>query len=84
MRLIEHRTMRLMAYRTIQLAAYLDDFGKVHVDILGGIATADSVVMDLRTWPARPNVSHLPEVIGAAEGEHVTLGEVPAKTIMQR
>lgn len=62
--------------------AYLDHFGKVHVDVFRGIATADSVVVDLRTGAARPDVSHLPEVIGAAEGEHVTLGEVPAPPIM--
>jgi hypothetical protein len=39
--------------------AYLKDIGIVHVDEVSGVATADTVVVDLRARTARTSSSHL-------------------------
>ena len=41
----------------------LHHIGVVHVDEVGGVPTADPVVVDLRAGTARPGVAHLPEVV---------------------
>ena len=53
----------------------LQHIGVVLVDKRSGVAAADAVVMDLRAWPARPLVAHLPEVVLAPERQHARLRE---------
>lgn len=47
----------------------LDHLWEVHVNIPRSVATSDTVVVDLRTGTARPNVSHFPKVVGRPKGE---------------
>ena len=54
----------------------LEAVGIVHVDEICGVAAADAIVVDLGARSARSDVAHLPEVIGAVEGENFGCREV--------
>lgn len=66
-----------MEVKRRQQKFYLDDFGFIHVYVLGSISASNTVVVNFRAGTARSNVSHLPKVIGHTEREHSALGEVP-------
>ena len=55
---------------------HLEDVGVVLVDEVGGVASADAVVVQLGAGAARARVAHLPEVVLHAALEDVVLGEV--------
>jgi hypothetical protein len=49
----------------------LDDIGVARVDQARGVPPADAVEVDLRAWPARARLAHLPEVVLHPPRQHV-------------
>ncbi len=49
---------------------YFQNIRVVQVDKVGCVAAAYSVIVDLAAGPARPLVSHLPEVVCAPKGQY--------------